>query len=66
MIILLQAIRIAEDTRVRLPAMVTTDGFIISHCMDKMEIIDDKVVKDYIGEYQAGISDCLIWTSLSR
>ena len=28
---LLQAVRIAEDTRVRLPAMVTTDGFIISH-----------------------------------
>lgn len=49
---LLQAVRIAEDTRVRLPAMVTTDGFIISHCMEKMEVLDDKVVKDYIGEFK--------------
>ncbi len=49
---ILQAVKICEDTRVRLPAMVTTDGFIISHCMDKMEVLDDKVVKDYIGEYK--------------
>jgi pyruvate ferredoxin oxidoreductase alpha subunit len=32
--------------------MVTTDGFIISHCMESMEIMDDKVVKEYIGEYK--------------
>lgn len=49
---ILQAIKICEDTRVKLPAMVTTDGFIISHCMDRMEVMDDKVVKDYIGEYK--------------
>ncbi|HTY12862.1 MAG TPA: pyruvate ferredoxin oxidoreductase [Candidatus Omnitrophota bacterium] len=47
---LLQAVRIAEDPRVQLPAMVTTDGFIISHGMERMEMLDDKVVKDYIGE----------------
>ena len=52
----LQAIRIAEDTRVRLPAMVTTDGFIISHCMEKIETIDDAKVKEYIGEFKAEYS----------
>jgi pyruvate ferredoxin oxidoreductase alpha subunit len=48
----LQAIKIAEDPRVRLPAMVTTDGFIISHCMEKIETIDDAKVKEYIGEFK--------------
>jgi len=52
----LQAVRIAEDTRVRLPAMVTTDGFIISHCMEKVETIDDAKVREYIGEFKAEYS----------
>ena len=46
---LLQAIRIAEDPRVHLPTMVTTDGFIISHCLDRIEILEDKEVKDFVG-----------------
>jgi pyruvate ferredoxin oxidoreductase alpha subunit len=46
---LVQAVRIAEDPRVHLPAMVTTDGFIISHCLDKIEILEDNDVKDFIG-----------------
>ncbi len=49
----LQAIKIAEHMDVRLPAMVTTDGFIISHCMERIELIDDKIAKDYVGEYKA-------------
>ncbi|MFC1559603.1 transketolase C-terminal domain-containing protein [Candidatus Margulisiibacteriota bacterium] len=47
---IIQAVSIAENKKVRLPAMVTTDGFIISHCMEKIEILDDKDVKSYIGE----------------
>jgi len=47
---LIQAVRIAEDPRVQLPAMVTTDGFIISHCLDRIEILDDKAVKDFVGQ----------------
>ncbi|KAF0134677.1 MAG: 2-oxoacid:ferredoxin oxidoreductase alpha subunit [Candidatus Saganbacteria bacterium] len=47
---LLQAVRIAEDKRVMLPIMVTTDGFIISHGMEKLEMIEDPIVKEYIGE----------------
>jgi len=48
----LQAVKIAEDTRVRLPAMVTTDGFIISHCMEKIEMLDEEQAKAYIGNYK--------------
>lgn len=47
---LIQAIRIAEDPRVHLPTMVTTDGFIISHCLDKIEILEDAEVKDFVGK----------------
>lgn len=50
---MLQAIKIAEHPEVRLPTMVTTDGFIISHCMQKIETLDDKEVKNYIGTYKA-------------
>jgi pyruvate ferredoxin oxidoreductase alpha subunit len=46
---LIQAIRIAEDPRVHLPAMVTTDGFIISHCLDRIEILEDAEVKTFVG-----------------
>lgn len=45
-----QAIRIAEE--LSLPAMVTTDGFIISHCMSDIEVLDDAKVKDFIGVYK--------------
>ena len=44
----LQAIRIAE--KVELPAMVSTDGFIISHCMEKIETLEDAEAKKFIGE----------------
>ena len=47
---LIQAIRIAEDPRVHLPTMVTTDGFIISHCLDKIEILEDAEVKEFVGK----------------
>jgi pyruvate ferredoxin oxidoreductase alpha subunit len=48
----LQLIKITEDERVRLPGMATTDGFIISHCMEKIEALEDAEVKKYIGEYK--------------
>jgi pyruvate ferredoxin oxidoreductase alpha subunit len=47
---LVQAVRIAEDPRVHLPTMVTTDGFIISHCLEKIEILEDNEVKEFIGK----------------
>jgi pyruvate ferredoxin oxidoreductase alpha subunit len=47
---MIQAIRIAEGAR--LPVVVTTDGFIISHGMERIEILDDGDVSKFIGEYK--------------
>ena len=46
----IQAIRIAEDPAVCLPVMVLLDGFIISHAIDRLEILEDSQVKDFVGE----------------
>ena len=43
-----QAIKIAE--RAYLPMIVSTDGFIISHCMQRIDMLEDKEVQDFIGE----------------
>ncbi|MCL2335544.1 MAG: pyruvate ferredoxin oxidoreductase [Endomicrobia bacterium] len=47
---MIQAVRIAEAAK--LPTMVTTDGFIISHCMEVVETYPDEDVKKFIGEYK--------------
>jgi pyruvate ferredoxin oxidoreductase alpha subunit len=47
------AFRIAEDMRVRLPIMTCIDGFIITHALERFEILDDEVVKKYVGPFQA-------------
>lgn len=44
---MVQAIKIAEQAL--LPVIVTTDGFIISHGMERIEILDDKDVKQFVG-----------------
>ncbi|MDP3791443.1 MAG: transketolase C-terminal domain-containing protein [Candidatus Omnitrophota bacterium] len=44
---MIQAVKIAE--KASLPVIVTTDGFIISHGMERVEIIDDKEVKSFVG-----------------
>jgi len=47
---MVQAVKIAEKARI--PVVVTTDGFIISHGMERLEILDDQAVKDFVGEYK--------------
>lgn len=49
---ILQLVKITEDAKVRLPGMATTDGFIISHCMEKIETLDDAEAKKYLGEFK--------------
>ncbi len=49
---LIQAFCIGEDMGVRLPVMVCFDGFIISHSIERMELLDDAQVKDFIGQYK--------------
>ena len=46
---LLLAIRVAEDTRVQLPAMVNQDGFITSHAVEPVEIFDDAAIRAFVG-----------------
>jgi pyruvate ferredoxin oxidoreductase alpha subunit len=47
---MIQAVQIAE--KAQLPALVTTDGFIISHCMEVVETYPDEDVKAFIGQYK--------------
>lgn len=49
---MIQAIRIAERPEVMLPAMVTTDGFIISHGMENVETYPDAEVQKFIGPFK--------------
>lgn len=46
---LLLAVRVAEDKRVQLPAMVNQDGFITSHAVEPVEIFDDAAVRSFVG-----------------
>ncbi len=48
----IMAFRIAEDMRVRLPIMTCLDGFIITHALERLEMLDDKTVKDFIGPFK--------------
>ncbi|MCM8759738.1 MAG: pyruvate ferredoxin oxidoreductase [Candidatus Omnitrophica bacterium] len=47
---MIQAVRVAEHPEVKLPVMVTTDGFILSHCLEVVEILDDADVQRFVGE----------------
>ena len=44
-----QAFPIAEA--VRLPVMICMDGFITSHAVENIELLEDDEVKDFVGEY---------------
>ena len=49
----IMAVRIAEHEDVRLPVMVCQDGFITSHAIENIELIEDDKVKAFVGEYKA-------------
>lgn len=53
---LFQAVRIAEDERVRLPAMVCLDGFITSHAIENLAMLEDDEAREFVGELKAGPS----------
>jgi len=50
---MIQAIRIAENKDVLLPVMVTLDGFVLSHTIERVDLLDDAAVKDFVGTYTA-------------
>ena len=49
---LLMAHRIAEHKDVLLPLMVCQDGFITSHSIETIDLLEDDVVKKFIGTYK--------------
>ena len=49
---LIMAHRIAEHKDVLLPLMVCQDGFITSHSIENIELIEDEKVKEFVGKYQ--------------
>jgi len=48
----LMAHRIAEHKDVRLPLMICQDGFITSHAIENIELVEDEKVKEFVGEYK--------------
>ena len=48
----LQAYRIAEHKDVKLPIMICQDGFITSHAVENIELIEDEPVKKFVGTYE--------------
>lgn len=47
----IQAYPIAEDARVHLPVMICQDGFITSHAVENITLLEDELVKNFVGEY---------------
>ena len=49
---MVQAFRISEHKDVRLPIMICQDGFITSHAVENIELLEDGEVKSFVGEYE--------------
>ena len=49
---LLQAYRIAEHKDVMLPVMICQDGFITSHAVENIELVEDEPAKKFVGTYE--------------
>lgn len=48
----IQAVRIAEDTGLLVPVMSCQDGFITGHGVERVGILPDADVKQFVGEYR--------------
>ncbi len=48
----LMAHRIAEHKDVQLPIMICQDGFITSHSIENIFLVEDEKVKEFVGEYK--------------
>jgi pyruvate ferredoxin oxidoreductase alpha subunit len=46
------ALKVAENKTVLTPAMVMQDGFITSHNVQNVKILDDKIARKFIGKYE--------------
>jgi pyruvate ferredoxin oxidoreductase alpha subunit len=50
--LVIQAFRIGEDHRVSLPVMVHFDGFILSHVIEPIEILERSEIKRFLPDFQ--------------
>ncbi|MCX6811828.1 MAG: pyruvate ferredoxin oxidoreductase [Candidatus Berkelbacteria bacterium] len=50
----LQGVRIAEEAR--LPAIISSDGFITSHNLEAVEVLKDEIAYKFIGDYKTPFS----------
>jgi len=48
---IIQAVKIAETAG--LPVMPCFDGFIVSHAVERLQVLDDEKVKNFIGTYKS-------------
>lgn len=47
----IMSVRIAENPDVLLPVMTCLDGFITTHSIDRVDVMDDESVAAFVGEY---------------
>ena len=45
------ALRVSEDPEVLLPSFTCLDGFITTHSIDRVDLLDDETAKAFVGEY---------------
>lgn len=45
------ATKVSEREEVLLPTMVNLDGFITSHGVDSFEVLEDEIVKEFVGQW---------------
>jgi len=48
---IIQAVKIAENKDILLPVMANHDGFIVSHTVERVDVLEDDEVKKFVGEY---------------
>ncbi|AAK41454.1 pyruvate ferredoxin oxidoreductase [Saccharolobus solfataricus] len=53
----IQAFRISEDERVILPVMMGFDGFILTHTMERIEVLEDNEVDNFLPPRQFNLID---------
>lgn len=48
----IQCVRIAEHPDVMLPTIHALDGFVLGHNVERLEVLPDEAVQEFIGEYK--------------
>jgi pyruvate ferredoxin oxidoreductase alpha subunit len=54
--LMIMATRVAEHPDVLLPVFVCQDGFTITHSAEPVQLLDDTIVKHFVGDYRCGKS----------